>query len=291
MKKFKKIAICFIMLVFVFVLTGCAQIEYSRIVNTDGSIIDSIGVKLDGEALKNAGFTDLESVKNDIKTKMYEYLQAFFNAFKVRDDGLLEIEKIAVKNNVTSSVTENGNVISASLKFRNYNAFKYFYGLHLIDSDENDNSNVSNEFLYNKITNTGKTIFSSQDAAIVTNDIIDYFRDNFALSDATLIYTFATPESKLHSNADNQFEENGIYYHQWALSDENQEISTFTYQIKPVNWYVLALGLTGALILILAVISLMLKNKNKDNKVLINQVNNQNKVGINVAENKDEKLN
>ena len=273
--KFKKL-LCLILLCTVFLFAGCATIEYDRIVLEDGTILDAVSVKLDNEKIENAGF-NVNDAKEGVKTKMGNYLLQVINTFKAREDGLSSIEKYAVLNNLTYSVTENNDYIIASIKFKNYNTFKYFYGLHLVeDTDKNEPDKVE-EFLINKYVNTGKTIFSTDDAKYITNDFIAYFDNKFSLDDTNLSYVFGTSEDKLYSNANYQYSLNGINFHQWIINDINQEISTYTIVPKPVNWYLLALGLTFVLIVILYVISLFTKKKSnkqltiKDVENIINE--------------------
>lgn len=273
--KFKKL-LCLILLCTVFLFAGCATIEYDRIVLEDGTILDAVSVKLDNQKIENAGF-NVNDAKEGVKTKMSNYLLQVVNTFKAREDGLSSIEKYAVLNNLTYSVTENNDYIIASIKFKNYNTFKYFYGLHLVeDTDKNEPDKVE-EFLINKYVNTGKTIFSTDDAKYITNDFIAYFDNKFSLDDTNLSYVFGTSEDKLYSNANYQYSLNGINFHQWIINDINQEISTYTIVPKPVNWYLLALGLTFVLIVILYVISLFTKKKSnkqltiKDVENIINE--------------------
>lgn len=273
--KFKKL-LCLILLCSIFLFAGCATIEYDRIVLEDGTILDAVSVKLDNEKIENAGF-NVNDAKEGVKTKMSNYLLQVVNTFKAREDGLSSIEKYAVLNNLTYSVTENNDYIIASIKFKNYNTFKYFYGLHLVeDTDKNEPDKVE-EFLINKYVNTGKTIFSTDDAKYITNDFIAYFDNKFSLDDTNLSYVFGTSEDKLYSNANYQYSLNGINFHQWIINDINQEISTYTIVPKPVNWYLLALGLTFVLIVILYVISLFTKKKSnkqltiKDVENIINE--------------------
>ena len=243
------------MLTFVILIsTVCASIQYQRTVYENGTILDAISVKLNNKAITDAGY-NIEKVTSDIKLKMQQYLNTMVTSFYTRNDGLLEIEKISVCNNLTTKVKENNNYIIASIEFRNYNTFKYFYGLHLMEDSSNNNENVVESFLFNKNLSTGKTIFSGQDAEFITNEFISYFNDDFSIEDCDLSYVFGTPENKLHSDSDFTFTENGVTYHQWILNSKDDTITTFTYQMKPVNWYILALVLTFALLLVLFAIS------------------------------------
>lgn len=276
MKKLKKIFTCLVLMLVVIFASGCANVDYQRIVNNDGTIIDAVCVKLDEEKITTAGY-NIATVTNEIKNKMTIYLQAMLMDFYDRDDGLLTIEKITVTNNLTAGVTNENGYIIASIKFKNYDAFRYYYGLHLIQ-EENDNANIVEEFLFNKNISTGKTIFSGADAKYFTNEFLAYFNNNFTIEDATLSYVFGTPENKLHSDATKQYSSGGINYHQWIVTDVNQEINTFTYQIKPINWYILALGLTLLFMLILFIISLFKKKTKKVQEETTNLIdlNNEN---------------
>lgn len=274
MKILKKMAVCVVCLVTILALTGCAKVQYQRVIYNDGTIIDALAVKLDEDKIVNTGFK-IAQVKKDIKAKMNVYINAIFKAFDDRNDNLLEIQKIAVKNNVIGSVDEKDNYIIASLTFKNYSAFKYFYGLHLEeDSESNNNSDTEKEFLFNKNTTKGKTIFSTEDAKYLTNSFIEYFRNNFSEDDAELSYVFATPESKLHSNATYHYEIDGIHYHEWDILDADQEINTYTIQFKPVNWYVIALISTVVLVIILFIIALFKNKKQKGKPILAHKVEN-----------------
>lgn len=262
MKIFKKISLILCCLVFVFALSGCANVQFERIINTDGSIIDAVCVKLDENAITQNGF-NIDTVKNDIKLKMNQYINAFFTSFQQRNDNLSPLKKIDVNNKVTANVFEENGYIVASLSFKNYETFKYFYGLHLIESDETDedDSNVVETFLYNKNVSIGKTIFSTKDAEFITDDFLSYFNNAFTLSDAELSYVFGTPQGKLHSDATNEYEIDGVHYHEWIVTDINQEILTYTIGHKPVNYYILALILTVVLIIILFVIAFFKRKK------------------------------
>lgn len=264
MKKLKKILLALVLVVIVIFSTGCASIQYQRIINEDGKIIDAVSVKLDTEKISSAGY-NIEKVTEDVKNRMQNYLNQVINAFLNREDGLLEIEKYSVYNNVFAVVTKQEDYIIASIEFKNYNTFKYFYGLHLNeDLESEDEENLVKTFLFNKNVSSGKTIFSGQDAEVITSDFMSYFNNDFTLDDCNLSYVFGTPENKIHSNATYTFTEGGINYHQWILTSKDDEISTYTYQMKPVNWYILALVLTVVLIVVLFIVSFFIKKPKEE---------------------------
>lgn len=274
--KIKKILLLAFCLIIIFFTTGCASIEYTRAVNNNGEILDAVSVKLDNSKITSAGY-NINEVKNYIETKMQNYLLAIKNSFIERDDDLTSLEKNSVLNNIKYGVTEKDNYIIASFVFNNYSTFKYFYGLHLLTEDD-DNSTKVQEFLVTKTINSGKTIFSSENAKFITNEFVSYFNNDFTINDANLIYTYGTSSNTLYSDATNKFYLDGINYHQWIIDDINQEITTYTLQANALNWYVLALALTFILLIILYLISIFKKNnknnKNLDLNVIENSSNN-----------------
>lgn len=272
MKLLKKLSVLILCLTLIFVLSGCAKIQYQRVLNTNGSIVDAVSVKLDEQKIVENGF-DIGNVKAEIRRKMNIYLNAICNAFETRNDRLNEIEKTAIRNNVLAEVIDSGEYITASLTFSNYSAFKYFYGLHLVNEDEQDNSETINTLLYNKNITTGKTIFSGEDAQFITNEFLSYFGNKFDINDAELIYIFATPGSRLHSDATYSYEIDGVHYHEWVVKDINQGIQTFTIQVKPINWYVLALLLTVVLLAVLFLIASIKRKKQVKMKKEIISIN------------------
>lgn len=288
MKNLKKLLLCLMLTFVVIFASGCASIQYQRTVYDNGTILDAVSVKLDNEEITNKGF-NIEKVKSDVKLKMQQYLNSMVTTFMNRNDGLLQIEKISVCNNLTTKVSENENYIIASIEFRNYNTFKYFYGLHLTEDSGNDNENVVENFLFNKNLSTGKTIFSGKDAEFITNEFVSYFNGNFSIEDCDLSYVFGTPENKLHSDSDYTFTEDGVNYHQWILNSKDDTITTYTYQMKPVNWYILALVLTFVFILILFALSFIkFKKKNiEPTPELINELTEMIKNDERNKENKD----
>jgi len=246
--KFKRLSIIFCFL-FIVIFSGCANVQFSRTINENGSIVDAVAVTLDLDELKKANY-DTDTVIAFIEQKMNGYLSNIITSFKIREDNLDEIVKLTVLQNITSLVYHKDNIVVALLKFKNYGTFKYFYGLHLIE--DTDNTIIEEGFLVNKYISSGKTIFAGEDARFIENEFLSYFNEDFTLNDVTYEYTFGTTDDKLYSDADYNFSEDGINYHQWIIksNNTNREIKTYNILVKPVNWYLTALITTAVFILI-----------------------------------------
>lgn len=247
--KFKKLAVIGCLL-FIFIFSGCANVEFSRTINEKGNIVDAVAVTLDNEKISNAGY-NFSEVESYIEQKMSSYLSAVISSFKNREDNLDNITKLTVLQNTTPLIYKKDNTLIALLKFKNYGTFKYFYGLHLNESSE-DNTIIEEGFLINKYISTGKTIFAGEDARFIENDFLAYFNDNFSINDVSYEYTFGTIDDKLYSDADYTFTKEGINYHQWIVksNNTNREIKTYNILVKPLNWYLIALIITATFILV-----------------------------------------
>jgi len=285
--KLKKILAFILIAICIPLITGCAKIEYQRVVTEEGTIMDAVSVKLDKNKITSAGF-DYDEVKTDVFSKMNYYLNAVIDGFKYRDDNLTSVEKDAILFNISRNCYENNEgYIIAYLKFNNYNIFRYFYGLHLLDEETlNAGTKTEEKFLVDKYISSGKTIFSGLDCQYITNDFMAYFNNNFTLNDADLSYVFGTYQTKLHSDANFQFTEDGIKYHEWIVTDVQQDINTYTYTIKPVNWYILSLILTLFLIIVLFIISYIskfskAKKESKLNAISLINLEEENLINLN----------
>ena len=263
--KFKKLLISFCLIFMILILSGCANVSYNRVVTKDGVILDAVCVTLDESAITSKGY-NVTTVKEDIKDRMWTYLNAIITDFQLRDDGLDILEKLNVRQNMTPNVIVKDNTILAYFKFNNYTVFSYFYGLHLND-DEVEDDNIQKGFLFDKNITLGKTIFASEDARFIENEFLAYFNSDYSLSDVDYEYMFGSYENRIYSDADNIYKKDGVKYHKWYISPNktDKEVCTYTLKLHTVNWYVVALITTGVFLaislIILAFQKLIKRNK------------------------------
>lgn len=266
MKKLKKYLTCLVLIFAIFLFTGCASIQYERSVRPDGKIVEMVLVKLDEEKINQVGKTKSEVI-NFVINKMNIYSSNMVNNFFLKEDTLLYIEKVAVTNNILfiADYDEANDVVFAKMEFKNYNTFRYFYGLHL-EEESVDDSEIIENYLYNKKLSKTQTVFAVANDEFIESEFSEEFNNEFTIEDCNLSFVFGSPDNKLHSDADYTYIKDGVKYHQWNLNSIEDEISTFTFMVKPVNWYILSLVLTLALIIILFVVSLFVKGK-KENPI------------------------
>ena len=70
------------------------------------------------------------------------------------------------------------------------------------------------------------------------------------------LYRYGTSSRRLHSDADQKRNINGMYYHEWNMSidDADREISTWNTYANAKVWYGLALIITIVLVVVLMLI-------------------------------------
>lgn len=248
MTKTNKI-ISLIMFTFCFLmLTGCASVDYSRFIYPSGEINDRLVVEVDDEAMKfckvskqklfSLIVTDLEnSYIQPIENKITEFVNSAENSFE---------QKQQLLNGINTNIEVIGDKIVCDVTFSNMAVFNLYY--HDPDAEENTESEI--EFREGAFVN--KYVQSSQNAFAVlqTNYLKTFitkykslFNNVYDLKDVKLTQVYASPNTSIHSNANDTEISQGIKMHQWEISADNLDFELEFYTVSPhaSTWYILAL--------------------------------------------------
>lgn len=279
MTKMKKIiAIIFCLCLSIGLFSGCSTVSYGLVQYSDGQILQSFSTILDEEVLTQNGY-DIEGeggVKEKIKSVYTNLVNDLKNDFETRIlvSGNVQIYNIVMQDIRNATITDEDNVITLQILFKNLTNYRYFYNLVKDSEDDSANSDIITEYpFYNVITTKTYTKFYNYREnpyfLNAENEIKDYFAgSDFTIEDVGFNYCYGLPSSsKYKSNADYIYSQNGIDIHIWKLDsgELNKEIEFYRIQIKPMLWYVLAIGLTLILLVIIVVVCLI-KNKFNKNK-------------------------
>lgn len=280
MKKFLSV-IC-LLVVSVLLFSGCADISFSVLMNSDGKIELAMEVDLDKDEITLAGY-DYSEVFNKVVEDFDEYLwglqlavnnYAFLKNVKVKDCGIT----------VNQDSDEEQAYIFGSIVFDSLKIYREFYGI--VDDDEDDTIIDSSNWFYNKNISEAETIFSSileegTTANSFANEYLTYFEGSEAgkaqktLEDAGYYYYYGMPTNKIYSDSDLVYSLNGIKIHEWnfSASELSDKIQLYTISVKPVAWYVLALIITFVVIAIIIIIGLIQKKFKKDKNTIAQEQN------------------
>lgn len=244
---------------------------------------------IDGETANKIGWDVKEKIDTEFVNR---YLN--FQTKLASDDGLTDDDKNLLKSfcptqeDMLGKGLLFGNSTSTGItyefKFKNAIAYYYFNTDYkydeLIQELKKDDAKIVHNFLTTDKIYTNKTIFSVNVEYATTMSFAKYLntisrdilkkelKDNTILTDEQkekiyneippkdFLYRYGTSSRRLHSDADQIRNINGIYYHEWNMSIDNadREISTWNTYANAKVWYALALIITIVLVVVLMLI-------------------------------------
>ena len=265
MGKLKRVLFVLLISLCAIITSGCATITYSKIDTLGGQTQEKITIDLNYDALSAAGVTysKYADVKQKIKADLEQYfIKPITDFIKFYDESpnITQEQFKVIQNNIEPVVTEAGNTISASITFNN----KYVYDLYIrylianSQTDVNSNTKIEYGFLFYTIIQTQNNVFGDVTAnkykpfyEKYTGEFSAY--SSLDLSDLKFVQLYASQDTRLGSNADETAIENTFKMHLWEIDplNANNVIQFYDYSPNTVNWYVIALVLTGFLIITL----------------------------------------
>ncbi len=260
--------------------------EVTQTIYAPFSVNELVEYGIDSETAKGIG----DEVKNEIdKRFVNRYLN--FQTKLASDDGLTDSDKSLLasfcpsqedmlgKGLLFGNSTSTG--ITYEFKFKNAIAYYYFNTNYkyneLIEELKKDDAKVVHNFLTTDKVYTNKTIYSVNVEYATTMSFAKYLntiskkvledklKDNTILTDTQkekiynevppkdFLYRYGTSSRRLHSDADNIRNINGMYYHEWNMTIDNadREITTWNTYANAKAWYGLALIATVVLVVVL----------------------------------------
>ncbi len=269
-KRISKYITLFLLLILLTIsFCGCASVRAMTIENEDGSIEEQVYVSLDPNAVIEKGY-NIEILKSDISSTALAESGKFITNLeqKIFQDKINATkETIQVLESFENGISVlsnnwNGNDYVISVKFKNIDVYKYYYG---ITESSKLETTIEENFFYNKVSFAGSTMY------VKHNDLYNKLNMAFLLKYSGLIesesnellYTYTTDLHRQHSNADYVTKLNGKYYHTWVVEDVETEEILFYYNIANTgNWILVCVGISIVACLVMFIVSFLL-NKNK----------------------------
>ena len=309
-KYFKKIFSLIFVLVLSVLLTGCANIEYYRVVDGYGFILEKLIIDIDKESLKNTYPVNTNQAINNLKTTIeneFKDFEAKINKWKFDNFGIYNKLYTELCEDITIDsvvVIHDGGDIKATLNlgFENEKMFYIFYGVAEI-TDENGDiveyvpalndygpflaefEDVREEndgfFTYKYDVRNSKTIADALDAETgdayylgLVDKYGDYFFNTYDLNDVLLYQVFGYPDDKLHSNADIEGKEGGINLFKWKIDiTANEDLEIYKIAANRHLWYIVAM-----VIAVVSVIMIGMHIRRGNLKEEIKKVSNENDI-------------
>ena len=259
-------------------MCGCANMEYLRVVDDNGQIMDKFTLELDRkDIISKIGATRYGKLQESIESDLGKYADKI-NSRRTelhREYGGQKdfVNGVAAAASKFFQLNETTDQIFVQV---NYASIEYYKLINNISDDgrsEADNGFVSKYII--KATNTFSNLeeLGGEDGYFKT-----YTRDypEFSMDDVNLTQIYGTTDSRLKSNADYVEKIEGINYHLWEIDAKNGayktcELSYYYLTAVGTGWYIIALALSIALAVILIVVYIVktVKAKMYKEKIIV----------------------
>lgn len=254
--------------VFAFILAGCAQIDYSRIVFANGRVQDRVVVSLETEQIQAAGFNTnalLSNIQNDLELFFLGPVRLFKSQSQTNAN-LTEEQKALINTSILSSVdiTADLKKVVATITFEDATVFDMYYAWQKQQSGSSEEEETSSNVTVKKgfYFNTYVQSTSSAYGDIINGALAPFYEkyattiglsQRFNLSDVNFSQIYASSNLGLKSNA--QFTEvnSGIKFHYWQIDplQPNQKLEFYAYSPQTTSWYITALAISLLTVIII----------------------------------------
>ena len=302
-KRILILVICFFCL---FTLCGCGSINYSIIISDKGTITLQFDLEFDVQQL-SSGLSVANKNLGDFASKIQYYGNVVYNNScvefeetlnQVAENGVVktysgdmtvaevmaEVYSNMEWSNDLQNWTQKNNKFyySIALKFKTYNAYRYFNGVYPSTEDEEDEDvkeeRKDNFFFAEDYTYT-KSIYNDLTNNSLAQYFLQYFNDNFSLNDMNYSFTYSTPSTKVYSNASEikTDSETGNIVHKWNFSADDLQTDDFricTYEVKIRAWVWYALAVVVSILTGVTLYVIVAVKENKQKKLAVANLQN-----------------
>lgn len=289
--RLKKVFICIaLILISITALSGCADIEFIRAIDSTNTIIDKLAITLDESKINKAG-RELSNGESGVIDLIQSDMITFRNdikQWKIDEFGMFPDLYERVNNGINIEVTRpRKNEISISLEFDSWEMFGLFYGYAIPEDfeytefmadhgpfidrilNQEYESNSYGLFLikYSILKNSGiKSDIQGYEykGKNYYTEYKEYMHNNYDITDVNLSQIFAYPDDRLHSNADDSEVQGDLTLLRWDLNDKSEDFELSIYKItaNTSTWYITALVIS---IIAILIITLVIHRKYKNN--------------------------
>lgn len=261
----------------VFALCGCANIEYQRITDDTGKILDKLVVELDEkEILAKMSPEKLSSLKNDILKDAENYIQTI-NYLKLQ----LQIKNPTMdfRSGITTNVPawiyyeENVSRLTIEVMYENVDYLKQLNGDPEENEENDDNTEIVSNLFISKYMMYSDNVFMGMES-MANGSYFEYYSskyDEFKVEDLNLTQVYGTTDYRLKSNADYRTRIDGINYHLWEIDSQNEgyksmKLNYYYTTAVGTGWYIVAVSMSIALAIVLILVYIIKNFKNKKYK-------------------------
>lgn len=269
MKKVKCFSLI-IVLSCIFILSGCANIEYQRLVDDFGQILDKITIEVDSTKLPDSVNVDhlMQNIESDIiKYYLYPMNQILVEFEQKYPTEYHELRQQFSVSEIIKSNKDGIYKLSVEIVFANSDVMALMYGYDTSEDDGDESSLVETKsFFIKKYEQTSDNVFGDItllqfNGTNLYDKYREYVGEEFDASDITLTQIYGTTDTRMHTNADQTLDFGGFTCHLWEFNGADSSGVLKFYYLSPntTGWYVLALIITFVSVICMVTIFLARK--------------------------------
>ena len=280
----KKLSSLILVVFCMVLLCGCANIEYQRVTDDTGKIVDKITVELNEKELASKGMSTakIQSLKNDIHTDFLKYeiaINTMKSELKANNtDVNLDYDLgITVQSSGWVPVSQGVSKIYVQVVYLNSVYLQKLNGTEDVESEEDDSTQIISNLFISKYMMYADNVFMDveETLGVDSKNFFEYYSANYdeaTIEDVTLTQIYGTTDNRLKSNADYKANIEGINYHLWEIDTKNSGYKTLKlnyYYTTAVGtgWYIVALGISFLMVVVLGVVCFIKKRNDSKYKV------------------------
>lgn len=286
-KTFKKIVLLVFFVLFGVLLTGCANVTYSRVLHPNGAVEDKVIIFLQEDKL-NAANVSVENLKANLEEDLTNIYFASIKAYKTHLLNIATPESLLEANQIVFGIEPESpnDQIVATIHFKTRSAFhnytRFLEQLNTPPTNEEPGEeptetetedigvNITKSFFYTVQTQTTNTVFTEKLFSDLGQKVLEYnfkySKGELGFSDIKFSQIYGNSDKRLKSNADYSTTINNVKLHEWVIThplSDNKPMQFYTFVPNTYNWYLTALALSMAVAIVVLTVG-MLKNKNKN---------------------------
>lgn len=252
----------------VFLLCGCANINYTIMVESTGVVTQAINLRFSESDIVNAEKTlsdfmlNVEDVSNQVVQNSYnnfltshaidEDMQTY-SGDTVKFAQIIEfVNQSMDPNNGRPKIewSRDGDTVycKISLRFLNIYAYRYFYDSYPNSEEESETVREDHGY-YVKDIDYSDSPFNDISNNTIAQYFMNYFSNQFAYDDINCSFTYITPNPKIYTDADVvERDVNGNTIHTWTFTtdeitqDGKSKLGIYTVKYRAYVWYLTAVA-------------------------------------------------
>lgn len=255
----------------IIIFGGCANVSYTRKVDKDGSVLDTLQIELQVQTLQTAGINVedlLEKIEDDLTLYFFNNISTYMASVvmttpTLANANLTHEQKEYIISNIVLKTVKTESSIEASIHYKTASVFESYYAWlkQMVEEpteEQADSVKVERGLFLHKIVQVSDSAFGNVNEPGTSQDIYNEYLDfvegygEFSIDNVSFSQSYITRDYKLKSNADYYMVFDQMGYHTWQVNPNGgTELKFFKFVPNVITWYILAAAVSVVVVIII----------------------------------------